>query len=556
MNENDIREFQETFGTRQRLKTDSELPDNPFLKSELSYAVTTGTLTSKVITVQSPDNSAEIFADRLADSISTAFPDFYIFRIDLREMVELMKFNSLIKYKRFLLYSNLLIVENFEQVEKNSVVLEIMTEILNSLHETSYLLLTTKKKLEDIQIDMKTRNFLMTGKSFSLNESAPRREANAIGDFSDFISQVKREAGVQENLNEGENREEFIEKLYIWEMKGFNVEKLKGVINDNDIARVKKEFDDYTLKIKELVELHKDYGLLNIREFRKEAKEIEDLLFDPERLTTLRERIETLKEKIRYLRIFRNSIRLSMTYETFITDATNRSAYNKVTEILNNENADKIVIISGTNGTGKTHLLNSICNRFGDKRIILVDGYNINSAVNNSYVMRYIDDLSMILIDDFDKLFEEKANKAVLKNLIMNNVPKVLTMYRKFSIDDRELLNLLNKYQSFNIQPTSLFIKKNVFRTMFGRIGIQTNDFLMNYMLDAIESPLSDVEKKFEKLYSVSESGVPTIEAINSVFPQAEAKKVTSKKKSEYDTSRLIKEWINEHDRLYVEFEV
>ncbi|MGE3062391.1 MAG: DnaA/Hda family protein [bacterium] len=556
MNDSDIKEFQEIFGTRQRHRDNSELPENPFLKSELSYAVSTGTLTSKVIVVQSADSSAEIFADKMAESISSSFPDFYIFRIDLKEMVELMKFNALSKYKKFLVYSNLLIIENLEQIEKNKVVYDAIVEIINSLHATSYLLVTAKKNLEDIGMDMKTRNFLMTGKFFALKDDLKKQENSPIEDFADFISQVKQEAGVQENLNEGEKREEFIEKLYIWEMKGFNVDRLKNVINNNDISLIKKEFSDFTGKIRELVELHKDYGLLNIREFKKESREIEEILFDPDKLETIKAKTEELKEKIKYLRMFRNNVKLSMTYETFITDATNRSAYNKITEVINNENAEKIIILTGTNGTGKTHLLNSVCNYFPDNRIIFLDKTNIDLAVNSSYVMRYMEDLSMILIDDFDILFENKANKAVLKNVIMNNVPKIISMYRKFSIDDRELLNYLNKFQSFNIQPTSLFIKKNVFKTMFSRLGIQTNDFIMNYMLDTIESPLSSIEKQFAQLSQNLSEGVPTIEAIDRIFPPVESKKVASKKKGEYDTSRLIKEWINEHDRLYVEFEV
>jgi|GEM_PF-2158865 chromosomal replication initiation ATPase DnaA len=556
MNENDIKEFQETFGTRQKHSGDTELPENAFLKSELSYAVSTGTLTSRVIVVRSDDQSGEIFADKMAESISNAFPDFYIFRIDLKEMVEMMKFNALMKYKRFLLYSNLLIIENFEQVEKNTVVHDIILEIINNLHSTSYLLVTTKKSLEDITIDLRTKNTLMAGKFFDLTFSPEKKEENPVKDFADFIREVKREAGVQENLREGEKRDEYIEKLYIWEMKGFNVERLKNIINVNDISLIKSEFSEYTEKVKNLVELHKEYGLLNVKEFKKESREIEDMLFDPDRLVELREKIEFLKDKIKYLRVFRSSTKLSMNYESFITDATNRSAYNKITEILNSENADKIVILTGTNGTGKTHLLNSICNRFSDKRIILLDKTNIDSAVNNSYVMKYMDELSIILIDDFDLLFENKANKLVLKNIIMNNVPKVISMYRKFSIDDRELLNFLNKFQSYNIQPTSLFIKKNVYKSMFARAGIQTNDFLMNYMLDAIETPLSSVDEKFAELASFSPGGAPTVEAINKVFPQTESKKISSRKKSEYDTSKLIKEWVNEHDRLYVEFEV
>jgi len=556
MNENDIKEFQETFGTNRRTREYSEQVTNAFLKSELSYAIHTGTLTSRVIIVQSLDQSGEIFADKMAKSISNVFPDFYVFRIDLKEMIEMMKFNALMKYKRFLIYSNLLIIENLEQIEKNTIVHDIILEIINNLHSTSYLLVTTQKSIEEISIDLKTRNVLMTGKFFNIPYESKQIDKNPKNDFADFILEVKREAGVQENLNGGEKREEYIEKLYIWEMKGFNVNKLKNIINANDIDLINKEFSEYTEKIKILVKLHKDYGLLSTKKFPKESKEIEEMLFDPDKIDEIKMKLESLKDKIKYLRVFRNNIRISMTFESFITDATNRSAYNKISEILNSENSEKIVVITGTNGTGKTHLLNSICDYFIEKRIIFIDKSNIDIAVNNSYVMSYMDDLNMILIDDFDILFENKLNKSILKNIIMNNVPKVISMYRKFSIDDRELLNFLNKFQSYNIQPTSLFVKKNVFKNMFSRVGIQTNDFLMNYMLDVIDIPLSAVENKFSELAGISQNQFPTIEAIGSVFPQTKSKKVSYKKKSEYDTSLLIKEWINEHERLYVEFEV
>ncbi|PIP13149.1 MAG: hypothetical protein COX48_05055, partial [bacterium (Candidatus Stahlbacteria) CG23_combo_of_CG06-09_8_20_14_all_34_7] len=554
--ENDIKEFQETFGTNRRTREYSEQVTNAFLKSELSYAIHTGTLTSRVIIVQSLDQSGEIFADKMAKSISNVFPDFYVFRIDLKEMIEMMKFNALMKYKRFLIYSNLLIIENLEQIEKNTIVHDIILEIINNLHSTSYLLVTTQKSIEEISIDLKTRNVLMTGKFFNIPYESKQIDKNPKNDFADFILEVKREAGVQENLNGGEKREEYIEKLYIWEMKGFNVNKLKNIINANDIDLINKEFSEYTEKIKILVKLHKDYGLLSTKKFPKESKEIEEMLFDPDKIDEIKMKLESLKDKIKYLRVFRNNIRISMTFESFITDATNRSAYNKISEILNSENSEKIVVITGTNGTGKTHLLNSICDYFIEKRIIFIDKSNIDIAVNNSYVMSYMDDLNMILIDDFDILFENKLNKSILKNIIMNNVPKVISMYRKFSIDDRELLNFLNKFQSYNIQPTSLFVKKNVFKNMFSRVGIQTNDFLMNYMLDVIDIPLSAVENKFSELAGISQNQFPTIEAIGSVFPQTKSKKVSYKKKSEYDTSLLIKEWINEHERLYVEFEV
>jgi len=222
---------------------------------------------------------------------------------------------------------------------------------------------------------------------------------------------------------------------------------------------------------------------------------------------------------------------------------------------VNEENSENVVIITGTNGTGKTHLLNCVVNRHYNKRIVIIDKTDIEQAVNNGYVLKYLDSVHMFLIDDLDILYENLENRVVLKTIVMSNVPKVITMYRKFSIDDKELLTYLNKYNSYNLQPSSMYIKKIVYKNQLARYGLTVNDFIMNYMLDFIDVPLSQTDEYIKKIAEASKGMLPSIELIQSIFPQGSVKKATISKKSEYDTSRLVKDWLNEHDRLYVEFE-
>jgi len=70
MNQNEVKEFQENF-TCFNLKTVKEnLPNDPFLKSEYSYTLSTGYLTSKSVIIYSNDNSANDFVDKLFFDLS------------------------------------------------------------------------------------------------------------------------------------------------------------------------------------------------------------------------------------------------------------------------------------------------------------------------------------------------------------------------------------------------------------------------------------------------------------------------------------------------------
>lgn len=554
MNENDVREFQANFSPPPKQVRIDSLPENPFLKSEISYAAQNGKLSSRITVILSSDDSACQYADYLVEQTSKNFADIYIFKIDVKNFMAEDKIGLIEKYKKFLLYGNILLVSNFHLIRNNPAVYSAVRGIILSLHSTSNLLIASSMPIGDVVTDEILGNMLSGSKLFAL-EKREQNPDEGFSSFQDFISSVKKEAGVQESFKHGENREDYIEKLYVWEMKNFNVDRLKSIINEDNIEKVKSEFEKYTANVRELVELHKEYGLLNTRNFPEDAAEIEAMLFDPDRNSELRKKIEELKEKIKYLRTFQSGMRAEMTIETFVGDATNRFAYNKINEVLNGENIDNVVIITGTNGTGKTHLLNSVVNRIEQKRIVMLDKSNIEQALNNAYVMKYADSASMFLIDDLDLLYENPESRVVLKSLVMSTTPKVITMYRKFSIDDKELLTYLNKYNSYNIQPSSLYIKKIVYKSQLARFGLTVNDFIMNYLLDYIDVPLSRTEEYFSKLSALTGGVQPTIEQIQSVFPQAESKKAPAAKRSEYDTSRLLKEWLNEHDRLYVEFE-
>lgn len=551
MNQNDIIEFQQNF-TAYRLKSvkDIEL-ENPFLKSEFSYALSTASLTNKYIMIYSNNGFANNYVDKLVLELSKKYRELYFFIVDLKELVETNKIESLEKFKNILPYANILFIKNFETVEKNSQLLILIQNIFNNLKNNSFVLITSSKRIDQIQKADNLKRFLENLKIYDI--LVEKKEKNNFINFFDFVNQVKKEAGIEEKLDEEEKRSEYIEKLYVWEMKGFNVDNLKKIINLKDLNQIKTEFDKYTFNIKKLMELHKEYGLLNTKRFKEEAREIEKLLFDPYAVDELNKKIETLKEKINYFNFFEKETSLLYNSNNFIVDSTNRNVMNKIEEIINGSNIDKIVLITGGPGTGKTHLLNLIFNQMLDKKVVYLNKNNFESGKKNLYVMKFINEADIILIDDLDKIFEKKENIPLIKNIIFNNIVKVITLQRKFSIDDKDLLDIFKKFLSYNIQPTSLFIKKNVFKSFLIKYGIKMDDILFNFLLDYDNTSLSESEKYFMELKKY-ENNI-TREVIKYIFPSGVKKRQDFIKKGEFDTSRLLKEWLNDTDRLYVEFE-
>ncbi len=552
MNEQDIKEFQKNFTKFLNIENKDKILSIHELAQEYHYALTNGNLISKYIYINN-DEIAHDFISILAKNVIHYFPDLYIFKIDLRDILENNKTDLIEKFKQFLIYAHILYISNIELLRNNEELYSIISNIIYSLHKTSHLIVSSEIKFNELDLDDQLKSVLLQSRQIIVKEiKEEKNETLKFNNFADFIKEVKKEAGVEEGINGGMEREEFIEKLYIWEMKNFNVEHLKRIINDNDINKIKQEFEIFTENVKKLIELHKEYGLLNTHYFKDDEREIESLLFDPNSIKTIEQKLNILKDKIKYFQDFRNNVKIDMYYENFISDSTNHSAYNKISSIMNYENTDNIIILTGGHGTGKTHLLNAILNNMQDKRIILIDKSNIKLANENEYILKYIDILDMILIDDLDDLFCEY--KDICKKIIYHNVPKIITMHRKYSIEDKQLLEYINNYPSLNIQPSSLFIRKTVIKNLLYRYEISINEIMLNYLIDYISLPLSQVEEYIKKLKELTQDGLPDINQIHAVFPKREKKK-TVLKKSQFDTSKMIKDWFNDHDRLYVEFE-
>lgn len=136
-------------------------------------------------------------------------------------------------------------------------------------------------------------------------EKKNEEEKKQAGEFEKFIQDVKR--GFPDKFVETERaetlRDEYRAKMFVWKMKGFNTDRIKKVI-DKNLDLLTGEFVSYTTDIQRLIELQKRYGMLIIENLiknsiitKEENQEIEEALFNPDKVEWLTKTIGKLEEE-------------------------------------------------------------------------------------------------------------------------------------------------------------------------------------------------------------------------------------------------------------------
>jgi chromosomal replication initiation ATPase DnaA len=201
-------------------------------------------------------------------------------------------------------------------------------------------------------------------------EPAMTYEAPAEGgesEFTDFVSDVaKTMARISpEPSEEARLREAYAQKLYVWEMKGFVVDRLKAAL-DKKMDVLAREFVTFTSDVQRLIELQNRFGSLNAKRFPEEAAVIEKLLFDPSAVEDVRKRIDNLAVK---LSAVSPDLIEDYTFARFVLGSPNEEAYRTVRSIAEMPHrGPDLVFIWGEEGVGKSHLINALTRELYEKQ--------------------------------------------------------------------------------------------------------------------------------------------------------------------------------------------
>ncbi len=386
-----------------------------------------------------------------------------------------------------------------DEVSKNKII-DIMGEDIPPSQRTDLY----DKPFKDIRkIEGEIKKLRVLGKT----EAHPIPEKKAGEDFNGFINALRDE--VPENIGtvtkgseEERLREEYREKMYVWQMKGFKVDNLKKAIDNGTIEDITGAFVSFTTNVQRLIELHRRYGMLDRRYFSEEAEKIEEKLFDPDSFMFLEEKISQLEHKVDLKRKFSRNLLFDKTIETFVVSDTNKEIYERLNHILSSPfEGDNPVVIVGGRGTGKTHLLNAFAQELTKKFPHLLVGYlpfHLFLAEGKAIKRTYAD-ADILFIDDFHHIIEKgyiEDITFIITKLLKGNKRVIISTAKspKFLRILDETKELLARGKIVYLNPPDKKIKIAMAEKIIKDMDIEGKDIDINAVADKVHGGYYDID--------------------------------------------------------------
>ncbi len=319
-------------------------------------------------------------------------------------------------------------------------------------------------------------------------EPALMYEAPAEGgesEFSDFVSDVAKTLAriSPEPSEEAKLREAYAQKLYVWEMKGFSVDRLKSAL-DKKMDVLAREFVTFTSDVQRLIELQNRYGALNAKRFPEEAAVIEKLLFDPSAVEEVRRRIDNLEAR---LGAVPSDLVEDYAFDKFAVGPSNEDAFNAMKSVAESPFKGPILfLLWGGEGTGKSHLLNAVAREMYDKRSrldvfllhgdLFVEDLKIERGRHSRGKLRHrCAGADVLLVDDVRVIFENKYATdefmTVLEQRTLDGKKVVLVSDQppEKTSSDPGFARLLGEGATVRIESPSSELKRSIAREYLSR---------------------------------------------------------------------------------------
>ncbi|MEO0123609.1 MAG: DnaA/Hda family protein [candidate division WOR-3 bacterium] len=226
-----------------------------------------------------------------------------------------------------------------------------------------------------------------------------------------LVEELKKSADevITEIAEVKDPRTEYKEKIYIWEMKGFDTSALKPLL-DAEIDTLASAYNVFIKKVERLIELQKEFGALNVSKFPEDAMKIETMLFSPDKIEEIEALLNSIKERLKgeEKKPFRNY---------WITDC-NRTVvelYEKTIIPSLGKEFNPYIVFGGA-GTGKTFLCQTIAEdlKFRGYNPVIMDFESDTQALSE---LKELADV--LLIDNFHKIFLLDFD---LRNKLIENI--------------------------------------------------------------------------------------------------------------------------------------
>lgn|GEM_PF-6130652 len=246
-------------------------------------------------------------------------------------------------------------------------------------------------------------------------------------EFSDFVEDLREGLGeaVLERKDKHTAKEEYVQKLYVWRMKGFNVTRLEKAMQ-GPLDGIIQAFVSFTSDIQRLIELQKQYGELEEHVTGEECEYFEKELFNPDAVLDLSNALAKIENRKKMKVEYNQFLDSGPTSKNFIILPSNREAYKVLKQASTSEQKVKFpVYICGSNGCGKTHLLMVFAKKMQSENLLKLVSYipseffilKIKNLLDEKARDRYIEKLKLIdtlFLDNIEGLLEHENGRFVL----------------------------------------------------------------------------------------------------------------------------------------------
>lgn len=194
--------------------------------------------------------------------------------------------------------------------------------------------------------------------------------------------------------------DEYKEKIYIWEMKGFDTSGLKPLL-DGNIETLADAYNKFIKKVEKLIELQKEFGAVDTSKFPEETMKIETMLFFPDKTEEIENLLSAIKEKLK--------AEEQGPFENYFVGECNRTVLElyKKSILPNLGKKFNPYVIFGSSGTGKTFLCTAI---FSDLKIKGYKPVALDFDQQLTELQQNLNGKDVLLVDNFHKILQAEQD--------------------------------------------------------------------------------------------------------------------------------------------------
>jgi chromosomal replication initiation ATPase DnaA len=456
------------------------------------------------------------------------------------------------------------------------------------------------KKL-DILRDASTEITINTVKEYIVfDEIAPedKEAAPTYPEDSEFFSFVKElHEGTEHEIAERKDakaiREEYLQKLYIWKMKGFSVRRLERVI-DKPIENIIQEFVAFTSDVQRLIELHKIYGGLEKAATPAERDYLEKKLFDPDAIFEVAQALKRIEERKKQKDEYNRFLDRRLSSKNFVILPSNRDAFGILKRMLaDGKPLSYPVYIFGAEGCGKTHLLTAFTKRmqalFPERVAVYIPAAFLALEAKSRYYdedmktafLQNLEEIDAIFLDDIEKLTKGKESRAFLAAILRQMTGSGKQLVVAGSVPHKELFIeadlkvMLAGGMSVAVEPLRKKDRSVIITNLFANKKLPLSDDLRAYLSEHLEGTFTEIKQHIESIIRrvVEEEKELTIDNISG-YPEVSPEVVGTQEDEEMEVvpeaaheqaphaeheKVLLKEldlrWPRLQERIFEEFE-